>query len=138
MNNPLYQLPTIEFIGGETTTIVFNLWALSPTESANKSLPYNANGCTVTFSLIDSINKTGEPLLSKKCTLLSEADGTSPRASVTIEPEETINQAGRYIYQLTVQSSTGETEIPGQGIAFINLNIDRALVSGAARMMRIN
>lgn len=138
MNNPIYQLPTIEFIGGETTTIVFNLWALSPNEKPNKGLPYNANGCTVTFSLIDSNNKTGNPLLSKKCTLLSEEDGTSPRASVTISPSETVNQSGRFIYQITVRNGAGETEIPGQGIAYINLNIDRSLISGAAKMMRIN
>lgn len=132
MKNSAYNLPTLEFVGGETNTYVWNMWALSPNEHENKDMPYNANGHTVTFSLVDYTNKEGEPVLSKKCTLREgPEEGVNSVAVTELTPQETYNLVGKFIYQLTVQAGNGETEIPGQGIMYINVNIDRRLVSGA-------
>lgn len=131
MKTSAFILPTMEFIGGNTETYVWNLWALAPGEKPNKEQPFNANGCTVTFSVIEFNNRFGEPLISKKCTLSDAVgDGNMSTATVTLSPSETYQLSGKFIYQVTVQGSDGETELPGQGIIYINENIDKALISG--------
>ena len=128
MKNPLYQLPAIEFIGGETETIEWNLWSIGPEDPPTKDTPFDATGCTVTFSLTYATNKSETPLVSKACTLASDSSGFMSRASVSLEPSDTVGLNGKFIYQLTIVNQDGEVEIPGQGYFFININIDKSLV----------
>lgn len=137
MKNPMYQLPTMEFIGGENITLRWNLWALSINEQMNKDVPFNANGCTVTFSLIDITNKTGEPIISRKCIPEIGDEGIASTVITYLVPADTVNLRGKYIYQLTIVASDGAAEIPGQGVMYINNNIDRKLVSGGTYLRRI-
>lgn len=138
MKNPLYVLPTLEFIGGETHTYIWNLWHLGPNERPNMDTPYNASGQTVTFSLInfsDQYGNVNEPIISKRCELRQNEDGVSCIAVTYLAAEETKELAGKYIYQLTVTNSAGEAEIPGKGIMFINWNIDNKLIGTTDMLM---
>lgn len=137
MRNQLYQLPKIQFIGGESVTLIWNLWALSPNEPENKEQPFNANGCTVTFSVIDHLNKTGTPVISKKCTLRQGEDGVSSVAVTELSSLDTVNLMGTYIYQLTVQDIEGSVEIPGQGIIQVSVNVDRGLIGGSTNLSNL-
>lgn len=132
MKNEMYQLPTIEFIGGETETFIWNLWSLGPNEKINKNTPFNASGHIVTFSLIEFSNKHGTPVISKGCQLIEDENHILSKASVTLNTSETLNLTGKYIYQLTVRNGEGEAEIPGQGIFFIARNIDKSAASGTS------
>lgn len=140
MKNPIYQFPTIEFIGGETSTFIWNLWSLTPNEKPNQQEPFNASGCTVTFSLInfsDRFLDFAPPILSKKCELRENTDGLLCIAVTNLASLDTVDLEGKFIYQLTINSPSGEAEVPGQGIFYINGNIDRALVKGSATSSNI-
>ena len=98
MKNPMYQLPTIEFIGGESISLVWNLWAVSPTATINQGSPFDANGCTVTFSLVNFTDKSDIPLISKACTISEGESGTMSVATVFLSSSDTVNMEGKYIY----------------------------------------
>ena len=52
----------------------------------------------------------------------------SRSAHQALLPQETVNLYGKYIYQITIQDMSGETEIPSQGILGITNNIDKAII----------
>lgn len=122
LSNP-YTLPTIEFVGGATQDFVFRCYF-----DQNKK-PFDLSTCTANFALIDYVNKTGEPLLSKSMTIGAETDdegAVQNILSVTLDATDTVEMAGKYIYQITVKDVTGEVDIPNQGIIHIIRNINKA------------
>ena len=125
-----YDLPKIEFIGGNTETILLNLWHIGPNDLPHRGTAFNATGCTVTFSVIDFTNKNGQPLLSKAGSLIQDDNGVLSRVTVTLDSADTLNISGKYIYQVTIKNSDGTPEIPGQGIIHIHQNIDKNAASG--------
>lgn len=125
MINPIYNLPEINFIGGESQTLIFNLYTKEGT-------PFDANGCTLGFAIINYVNKNGVPILVKQTPDIEIKIGESgiPNiAIVNLLPEDTVYFQGRYVYQITVYDSYGETEIPGQGIINIIRNIHQSFIT---------
>lgn len=125
MINPIYTLPEINFIGGESQTLIFNLYTLSGT-------PFDANGCTFGFAIINYVNKNGVPLLIKESPDVKVQLGESGVPNIVVVnllPEDTVDFQGRYVYQITVLDSYGETEIPGQGIINIIRNIHQSFIT---------
>ncbi len=126
MINPIYNLPEINFVGGESQTLTFNLYS-------KQGAPFNISKCTLGFAIISYINKNGAPVLIKQTPdieLRNNDDGIPHIAIVNLLPEETVNFQGRYVYQLTVIDPYGETEIPGQGIMNITRNIHQNFITG--------
>lgn len=116
MINPVYKLPKLSFVGGETQSFLFNLKTAAGAE-------YDASGCEVAFAIINYTNKNGVPVLTKSVTLTTGADGGQSVGMVDLTPEDTVGLYGRYVYQVSVRDATGETEIPGQGLLDITRNI---------------
>jgi len=121
--NPIYNLPVLDFVAGESQTFFFHL--LTP-----KGAPFDASLCNVAFAIINYTNKTGTPLVIKNATILVGVSGVPNIASIELEPEDTVHFYGRYVYQLSVQDMDGYTEIPGLGILNITKNIHQAFITG--------
>ncbi len=125
MNIPSpYTLPTIDFVGGSTQDFIFRCYFY-----LNKK-PYDLSSCTANFSIVNFVNKQGEPLISKPMRVGADsgADGESSNlVRVALDPADTVNlPAGKYIYQISIRDVSGDIEIPGQGILFIVNNIDKS------------
>ena len=116
MINPVYNLPSLSFVGGETQSFLFNL----KTAAGNE---YDATGCSVAFAIINYTNKNGVPILTKTVSLTTGPDGGLSYGLVDLLPEDTVGLHGRYVYQVSIKDAKGETEIPGQGLIDITRNI---------------
>jgi len=114
-----YVLPTIEFVAGESQTIIMDLMTPPPDPQ-----PFNANSAVVDFSLINYSNKIGVPIISKLADIRENEDGIPSIAVVRLMPMETVTLFGKYVYQISIIDVDGITEIPMQGIMFIVKNIN--------------
>lgn len=116
MCNSTGSLPSIEFVGGETQTLTFNVYSGSIDNPSNLS--------EAVFSIIPSTNKFGTRTLSKKMTVSRNA------ISVELTSADTINLSGKYLYQIAIKDTAGAIEIPDQGVLYIKNNIDKTGTSG--------
>lgn len=126
MINPIYNLPEINFVAGETQELVFHLYTKG-------GQPYDANACTLGFAIINYSNKNGIPILVKKSPEIKiylGKEGVPNIAIVDLLDSDTVKFSGRYVYQISVTDSYGDTEIPGQGIINIVRNIHQNFITG--------
>lgn len=123
--NP-YTLPPMDFVGGSTQDLVFHCY-----HYLNKKAQ-DLSSCTANFSIINFVNKNGDPLVSKQMDIgvAPDIDGeVSNVLRVALAPLDTVNlPAGKYIYQITIKDISGDVEIPDQGIIHIINNINKAFV----------
>lgn len=119
MRHDIYTLPEIVIIGGQSATIRWRLFTEANT-------PFNANGCTGNFSVVDYSNPNDDPLIDKSLTFSVGDDETGIKniASVDLSPSDTLDMQGKYIYQIQIRDIDGEAEIPNQGIMQITHNIN--------------
>ena len=113
--NP-YVLPTIEFVGGETQELLFNMYFYQGKK------PFSMVGCISSFSIVSFNNKNGSPILRKDSTSLNVL-------SVELTPEETYKLSGKYIYQISIKDVSGNIEIPKQGLMYIINNINKGFIT---------
>lgn len=117
-----YVLPTIDFVGGETQEFEFNIFY--PTNHK----PCNMSGSISSFSIVNIRNKTGEPILIKPMKPGLSSKGDYNVLKVVLEPEETVELSGRYVYQIQIRDVDGTVEIPKQGLLYITNNIDKSFI----------
>lgn len=125
----MYKLKPIDFVGGSTEGFVFNCFS-----DEKKKSPVDLKLCTANFSIISYVNKTGMPLISKTMQIReNERDMGYVHniLAVTLEPADTVNLCGKYIYQITIKDEKRDIEIPSQGICFIANNINKSFVRQA-------
>lgn len=118
-----YVLPTIDFVGGSTQDLLFNVLFCS-----NKR-PFSLEGCVGNFAIVNFLNRTGAPIVSKTMSISIGADGMDNKLLVTLDPEDTVDLAGKYIYQITIKDADGDVEIPKQGIMYITNNINKSYIA---------
>lgn len=122
--NP-YTLPVIDFVGGSTQDFAFHCYFHAD------SRPFDLSSCTANFSLVNYANKYGEPLVSKQMKI-GAATSTGRTVynvlSVTLNPSDTVNLSGKYIYQIIIRDISGYVEIPSQGIIHIVNNINKLFI----------
>lgn len=123
--NP-YTLPPMDFVGGATQDLVFHCYFY-----VNKK-PFDLSTCTANFSIINFINKHGEPILSKQMSIGAADYGEGEVGNIlriSLTAEDTVNlPAGKYIYQITIRDISGDVEIPDQGIIHIIHNINKSYI----------
>jgi len=127
--NP-YSLPIIDFVGGSTQELVFH------TYFSRDKKPFDLSSCTASFSVINFINKNGSPLISKMMEIRNSEDDGKTVANVlcvVLQPEDTVDLVGKFIYQISIKDSSGEIEIPDQGIIRISNNINKNFSRQATR-----
>ena len=117
----IFTLPEINFVGGETQRLEFNL------KDANGDV-FDADGTTSNFAICSYSNKTDEPLLEYTPYLNVDSGGVKSVLDVTIPKQDTKDLFGKFIYQLTVIDVTGASAIPNQGIMNISKNINKSFI----------
>lgn len=118
-----YTLPAIHFVGGETQDLAFHVYFY------NGKKPYNLCGCESNFSIVSFMNKTGATILTKPMEAGYNDDLTAKNVlKVTLQPEDTIDLFGKYIYQITMRDINGDVEIPKQGVLYITNNINKNFI----------
>ncbi len=126
MLNTIYTLPDVEFVGGETNEFLFPVY-----KDENKSVPLDLSGCTASFDVINIINKSGTPIVSKAM-LTKQADPSDDASpynilTVILSSSDTVNLCGKYVYQITIVDNKGNTALK-QGLLQIHGNINRNLL----------
>ena len=120
--NP-YPLPAIDFVGGETQDLMFNVYFYK------SHRPFSLTGCVANFAIVSFTNKTGAPILTKPMDAIFNNEGTINNVlTVTLEPKETVGLHGKYIYQIQIKDIGGDVEIPKQGILYITNNINKGFI----------
>ena len=120
--NP-YTLPTIDFVGGETQDLAFNVYFYKDKK------PFSLTGCECNFSIVSFTNKLGTPILTKQMESIFNNEGTYDNVlTVTLSPIETVDLSGKYIYQIIIRDIDGDVEIPKQGILYITNNINKNFI----------
>lgn len=117
-----YSLPTIDFVGGETQELLFHAYA----PSATGRVPFSLSHCRAFFTVVDFLNKSGRPVMGPiDMKVRVNGDGTDNLLFIKIPDIMTKNLEGKFVYQITIQEpSTGDTDIPRQGIMLITRNIN--------------
>lgn len=107
------KLPTIVMIGGASKVLGFRIF------NRGGSL-VDITNCTARFAIIDSVNKYGDPIFYK------DAEKYNDNVfSVDLNPSDTVNCCGKYIYQISIIDEDGSAEEPQQGYLYIKNNIDK-------------
>lgn len=119
MRNDIYTMPSIVFVAGQSNTIKWNLYTRAKT-------PYNAQGCTGNFSVVDYSDQEGDPLINKALSFSKGIENVINVASVNLAPRDTLELDGKYIYQIIIKDIYNEAEIPNQGFLLITHNINAA------------
>lgn len=117
-----YTLPELSIIGGSTQQLLFDVYY------GENDMPFNLAECTAYFSLINFVNKTGVPIISKKMETVPNGSSDTHTLRVTLAPSETVDCAGKYVYQITINDLYGNYE-QVQGIMVIYNNIDKSRIS---------
>ena len=123
MIESVYTLPDISFVAGDSQTIRLSFFTPQPSAQ-----PFNVNGCTIDFSIINYSNKNGIPVLSKTGVPIIDAASAHSVALVDLTALDTLTLYGKYIYQVSVIDPDGVTDIPNQGIIYITKNINQDFI----------
>lgn len=123
MRHDIYTMPEVMFVAGQSNTLRWRLFTTS-------HVPFNADGCTGNFAVVDYSDQTGDPLISKPLQFFVGDDETGAKniAQVDLEPRDTKGLHGKYIYQITIMDVDGEVEIPNQGFLQITHNINESFL----------
>ena len=110
-------LPDWTFVGGGFQSYEF---ILRNEEGSYYDLP----DATVNLAIADYLDPSH--LVFQLDTTTTKLQGTdcSCRALFTLSPTNTVNMSGRYIYQITVESSDGIVAPPLRGRMFVTKNIN--------------
>ena len=118
-----YGLPTLDFVGGSTQKLIFNMYHI------NTERPYELTSAEVNFSAVSHLGKMGYPIISKTMEVSLGKEDVNNVASVILDSEDTVNLSGKYIYQISIKDIEGNVEVPGQGILYITDNINRSFIT---------
>lgn len=121
----VFTLPNIQFVGGSTQDLLYKVYA------HKTKYPFDLNGCTAEFSIVNYLNRYSDPLVRRSMTIIKGdnddfGDVVNNMLKVKLLPGDTKNLHGKFIYQITIKGSDGTVEIPNQGLAIITNNIDKA------------
>ena len=123
MVNEIYTLPELAFVGGSSEELVFHAY-----RNGTEPKPFGLTGCTANFSIAYYADKSGAPLASKEMTIkMDSANVYENIMTILLEPEDTIDLFGKYVYQITVKDPDDNADIR-QGILMIHKNVDKAFL----------
>jgi len=126
MISNVYSLPEIDFVGGSSATLIFNVYA-----NQDDPRPFAMTSCVANFAVIDYINKTGDPLISKQMIVRPSSNNLIYNvATVELKPEDTLDLFGKYIYQVTIRDAENNVDIPQHGVLYIHNNINKGFLRG--------
>lgn len=115
------MLPDWDFVGGSTQSRTFQL-AKSSTED------YDIANGTAYCTICDSVNG-GASVLTVQTAVVAAANGKLCSVTVNLPSADTKDLNGSYLYQITVQDSSGNTAIPFHGRMHIMKNMAPELLA---------
>ena len=117
-----YTLPTIDFVGGETQELLFHTYF----PRVKGKVPFSLSHCRASFTVVDFLNRNGKPVIGPLDMIVRKNDdGYDNLLFLKLTADKTENLDGKFIYQITInEPSTGDTDIPRQGIMLITRNIN--------------
>jgi len=116
-----YSLPEWNLVGGETQKRTFTLYH---TEGGPT---YDIPGATAEVAVVDFVNQNSQLKLCKEVSITVDKNGRYCEVLIDLQPSDTLNLHGKYIYQLTIKDVLGNVAAP-KGIMYITENIDKAFV----------
>lgn len=124
MINNVYSLPELDFVGGSSEDLVFHVYC----DKTNQK-PFGLTGCTANFSIINFVNKNGAPVVSKTMTVrMDESETFYNILFVSLQPDDTVDLFGKFVYQITIKDIDNNVDIPQQGVIYIHNNINKEFV----------
>lgn len=124
MLNKIYSLPEIQFVGGSSEDLTFHVYY-----DEKNPKPFGLFGGSANFSIVNFINKNSLPLVSKPMVIRTNDEGTYYNVLfVSLEPTETVDLYGKFVYQITIKDVDGNVDIPHQGIINIHNNINKEFI----------
>lgn len=124
MLNKMYSLPELCFVGGSSEDLQFNLFC----NEADPE-PFSIFGGEANFSIVNFLNKNSTPLVSKKMKIgMNDEETHYNILRISLEPADTADLFGKFVYQITIRDIDGNVDIPHQGIINIHNNIDKIFV----------
>ena len=123
MQTKLTTMPEWNFVGGETQKRTFTLYKPS-------GIAYDIPNGTASLAIVDFVNRTSSPSLTKQSSVTADANGKSCKVAFTLDPSDTVSLFGKYLYQVTIKDGNGNASIPYHGIMVIARNIDQLFLSG--------
>lgn len=115
------SLPEYHMTAGESKNITIPIY-----NTAKKQI--DATGMTARFSISDFVNIASEPLVTKSCSVIVQDGELMAVLFVVLEPEDTVNIYGKYIYQITAKDSQGSLGVL-RGVLHIAPNNDKTGIS---------
>lgn len=108
-----------EMIGGVRTKLLFEITRSETGE------PLKLGAYKGWFSMVPASNRTITPVVSKEMKVETDSNGNALNVmSVILTSKDTYELSGKYIYQVTIFTRTGQADVPEQGELFIKRNID--------------
>ena len=104
------RLPTIEIIAGDTCPFVFQIQDVTHLDIASGT-------CDAYFSVSPYVNESDTPIISVQQTAL-----TSGLLNFSIQPSDTVNLRGKYVYQLHLSNGRQSEIYGGHLIVYANRN----------------
>lgn len=121
MQTEIYTLPEWDFVGGETQRRGFTLLRSTGAE-------YDLPSAQAELAVVDFMNPSSAACIVQQVPVQLNRDGVSCEVSFTLSPADTVDLAGKYMYQITVRDVNGNTSIPRRGKMYIIENLDKTFV----------
>lgn len=115
MNYP-YVLPTLNIVAGSATPV--EIQVLDETTGA----PYDLTGASASLAVTSTLNKSGEPQISKSAFVEEDI------VNFNFSSAETLELAGSFVYQITIEFGNGRNAVL-QGILHVYPNVDKGAES---------
>lgn len=122
MKTNFYNLPEWRLIGGSTQQRSFVM-------RGEDGYEYDLTNAQAQIAFVDYMNRRSSPVLVKPASIIVNPEtGRTSCVLVELAAIDTINMAGKYIYQISIKTATGGVAVPSQGIAYVSENIDKTFV----------
>lgn len=109
-----WELPVFRLVAGSTKTLYFPLYG-------HNGQVIDVQNMTGTLAMADYVNRN-IVLNPMSCTVVEDEMLGAHVFTMTLDPDDTMNLQGRYIYQLTISTLEGVTTVL-RGIVDIGGNI---------------
>lgn len=114
-----YSLPTLRIIGGETKEQIFDVFY------DETGQPMQLSGFDCRFCIASNLIDSPTPIINKAMSVTnSETTGYNNALMVKLDPSDTVELNGKYIYQISLYKATENISSIFQGVMYVKKNIN--------------
>ena len=112
MKLKINNLPEWNMVAGESKVRTITL------RNEETGRLYNLEGATAVLTVVDFVNFAADTLVRREIPITANEDGTFCLCTLTLNPEDTEGEYGKYIYQVALTDEAGHRSKP-RGILYI-------------------